>query len=224
MTRACKVLETTEANLDLCADFLRSGDVVGVPTETVYGLAGNALNEPSVRKIFEVKGRPLIDPLIVHFASLQAAEAHVEFNDRARELAARFWPGALTMVLPKRASISDLITAGLPSVAIRVPGHPVFHQLLEGLEFPWRHRAPIHLAMSALPWLSTSRGLWATVLPRFWMVALANTASSRPSSISETRNHPEFFAPARFQPRASASRWNRQNPAPIVALRRHRAC
>ncbi len=110
--------------------------MVGVPTETVYGLAGNALNEPSVRKIFEVKGRPLIDPLIVHFASLQAAEAHVEFNDRARELAARFWPGALTMVRPTKATISDLVTAGLPSVAIRVPGHPVFHQLLEGLDFP----------------------------------------------------------------------------------------
>lgn len=136
MTQACKVLETTEANLDLCADFLRSGGVIGMPTETVYGLAGNALNEPSVRKIFEIKGRPLIDPLIVHFASTDAAENHVEFNDLARELAARFWPGALTMVLPKKATISDLVTAGLPSVAIRVPRHPIFHSLLERLKFP----------------------------------------------------------------------------------------
>jgi L-threonylcarbamoyladenylate synthase len=78
----------------------------------------------------------LIDPLIVHFPSIEAAEKHVEFNEKARELAATFWPGALTMVLPKKASISDLITADLPSVAIRVPGHPAFHSLLERLEFP----------------------------------------------------------------------------------------
>lgn len=136
MTHACKTLEPSEENLDLCANLLRDEAVVGVPTETVYGLAGNALNEVSVRKIFEVKGRPLIDPLIVHFPSVEAAEKHVEFNDEARELVAKFWPGALTMVLPKKDTISDLVTAGLPSVAVRVPGHPVFHSLLERLDFP----------------------------------------------------------------------------------------
>lgn len=136
MTHACKTLEPSEENLDLCADLLRDEAVVGVPTETVYGLAGNALNEVSVRKIFEVKGRPLIDPLIVHFPSIEAAEAHVVFNQQARDLAKRFWPGALTMVLPKKDTISDLVTAGLPSVAVRVPGHPVFHSLLERLDFP----------------------------------------------------------------------------------------
>jgi len=136
MSHACKILSPRPENLDLCANLLRDGAVVGVPTETVYGLAGNALCESSVRKIFEAKGRPLIDPLIVHFSSIEKAEAHVEFNDHARELAARFWPGALTLVLPKKGTISDLVTAGLASVAVRVPGHPVFRALLERLDFP----------------------------------------------------------------------------------------
>jgi L-threonylcarbamoyladenylate synthase len=136
MPEHCKILAPNETNLDRVADLLRGGAVVGMPTETVYGLAGNALSEPAVRRIFEVKGRPLIDPLIVHFSSIEAAGAHVELNERARELAARFWPGALTLVLPKKPSIADLVTAGLPSVAIRVPGHPIFRSLLERLDFP----------------------------------------------------------------------------------------
>jgi L-threonylcarbamoyladenylate synthase len=136
MPSTCKVLQPTAENLDLCADLLREGAVIGVPTETVYGLAGNALDRSSVRKIFEVKGRPLIDPLIVHFSSIKEAEAHVIFNAKARELAARFWPGALTLVLPKKPTIPDLVTAGLSSVAVRVPGHPIFRSLLERLDFP----------------------------------------------------------------------------------------
>ena len=92
MSNACKILQASAENIDLCADLLRNEAVIGVPTETVYGLAGNALKEESVRKIFEVKGRPLIDPLIVHFSSIKQAKAHVEFNDRARSLATRFGP------------------------------------------------------------------------------------------------------------------------------------
>lgn len=136
MTHACKILQASAENIDLCVNLLRYGAVIGVPTETVYGLAGNALKGESVRKIFEVKGRPLLDPLIVHFSSIEQAEAHVEFNERARALAAQFWPGALTLVLPKKDTISDLVTAGLPSVAVRVPGHPIFRSLLERLDFP----------------------------------------------------------------------------------------
>tara|TARA_Y100000385_G_scaffold149972_1_gene155472 strand:- start:1105 stop:2079 length:975 start_codon:yes stop_codon:yes gene_type:complete len=136
MSHACKTLQASPENIDLCVDLLRDGAVLGVPTETVYGLAGNALKEESVRKIFEVKGRPLLDPLIVHFSSIEQAEVHVEFNERARALAAQFWPGALTLVLPKKDTISDLVTAGLPSVAVRVPGHPIFRSLLERLDFP----------------------------------------------------------------------------------------
>ncbi|CAA6679482.1 MULTISPECIES: L-threonylcarbamoyladenylate synthase [unclassified Lentimonas] len=136
MDHSSKVLETNTANLDLCAELLRSGEVVGMPTETVYGLAGNALNEASVRKIFDVKGRPLIDPLIVHFSNLEDAEIHIESSDSVRELAAAFWPGPLTMVVPKKGSIPDIVTAGLPSVAIRVPQHPTFRSILERLDFP----------------------------------------------------------------------------------------
>ena len=136
MDHSSKVLEATAANLAHCAELLRGDEVVGMPTETVYGLAGNALNEVSVRKIFAVKGRPLLDPLIVHFSDLAAAEAHIEMNDSVRQLAAAFWPGPLTMIVPKRASIPDLVTAGLPSVAIRVPQHPVFRTILERLDFP----------------------------------------------------------------------------------------
>ncbi len=136
MGHSSKVLKPNTANLDHCADLLRSEEVVGMPTETVYGLAGNALNETSVRKIFDVKGRPLIDPLIVHFSNLEASETHIETNDSVRRLAEAFWPGPLTMVVSKKASIPDLVTAGLPSVAIRVPQHPVFRAILERLDFP----------------------------------------------------------------------------------------
>ncbi len=131
-----KILEANTANLDHCAELLRSEEVVGMPTETVYGLAGNALNEASVRKIFDVKGRPLIDPLIVHFSNVEEAEAHIVSNDSVRKLADAFWPGPLTMVVSKQASIPDLVTAGLPSVAIRVPQHPVFREILQRLDFP----------------------------------------------------------------------------------------
>lgn len=136
MCPPCKILEPTEAHISFCAQLLKTGQLVGLPTETVYGLAGNALNEIVVRKIFEVKGRPLIDPLIVHFPSMEAAKAHVWFNETAHRLASRFWPGALTMVLPKKESIPDLVTAGLPSLAVRVSGHPVFRSLLQHIEFP----------------------------------------------------------------------------------------
>ena len=136
MSHACKILQASTENIDLCVDLLRDEAVGGVPTETVYGLAGNVLKDASLRKIFEVKGRPMLDPLIVHFSSIEQAEIHAEFNERARALAAQFWPGALTLVLPKKDTISDLVTAALPSVAVRVPGHPIFRSLLERLEFP----------------------------------------------------------------------------------------
>ena len=136
MPKLCNLYSPTAANIKLCANLLRGGDVVGVPTETVYGLAGNALSHDCAHKIFNVKGRPLIDPLIVHFADTAAAKIHIVNNDAIDKLAAVFWPGPLTMVVGKRASIPDLITAGLPSVAIRVPQHPVFRKLLQQVDFP----------------------------------------------------------------------------------------
>ncbi len=136
MPAICKTLEPSEQNIDFCADLLRSGKVVGIPTETVYGLAGNALVEESIRKIFTVKGRPLIDPLIVHFPTPSAALEHIEATEKFEELATRFWPGPMTLVVSKKPSIPDIATAGLSSVAVRVPSHPVFQSLLERLAFP----------------------------------------------------------------------------------------
>lgn len=129
-------IEPNEGNLAHCAELLRAGELVAVPTETVYGLAGNALNTTAVHKIFQVKGRPLIDPLICHFDSFTSAKQHVHVNDAAERLSERFWPGALTVILNKQSTIPDIVTAGLPSAAIRIPAHPVFRELLKRLDFP----------------------------------------------------------------------------------------
>ncbi|MDX2278767.1 MAG: L-threonylcarbamoyladenylate synthase [Saprospiraceae bacterium] len=129
----------TKIGLDvaLAAQWLRASEPVAIPTETVYGLAGNALDVAAVARIFEVKNRPTFDPLIVHVANVAAVEAHVlDFPIAARQMAAHFWPGPLTLLLPKQAHIPDLVTAGLPRVAIRVPVHPLTRALLESLPFP----------------------------------------------------------------------------------------
>jgi L-threonylcarbamoyladenylate synthase len=116
---------------------LRAGDVVGMPTETVYGLAGDALNPIALARIFEVKQRPLYDPLILHFADADAAFAVArEVPPSARALAEKFWPGPLTLVLPKRDHVPDLATSGLPKVALRVPAHPVAQTLLRAFGGP----------------------------------------------------------------------------------------
>jgi L-threonylcarbamoyladenylate synthase len=105
---------------------LNNEDVVAIPTETVYGLAGNIYSEKAIRKIFEVKQRPLFNPLIVHIHSMdQLQEIVSEFPEQAQLLAKAFWPGALTLLLPKKLSIPDLITAGKDTVAVRIPNHPV---------------------------------------------------------------------------------------------------
>ncbi len=111
---------------------LKAGELVAFPTETVYGLGGDAASDAALAAIFEAKGRPRFNPLIVHVADINAAEALVDFNDRARKLADAFWPGALTLVLPRRADrpVSLLASAGLHSLALRVPAHPVALDLL----------------------------------------------------------------------------------------------
>jgi len=119
------------------ADLLRAGGLVAFPTETVYGLGGNALEERAVARIFEAKGRPRFDPLIVHFPETAAVLPYVrEFPQSARILAQRFWPGPLTLVLPKQPSIPDLVTAGSDTVAVRVPDHPVALELLRQAGVP----------------------------------------------------------------------------------------
>jgi len=108
-----------------------------MPTETVYGLAGDGFNPAALARIFEIKRRPLYDPLILHFADAEAAfdVAH-DVPEQARRLAAQFWPGPLTLVVPKRDTVPDLATSGLPKVAIRVPSHPVAQALLRAFKGP----------------------------------------------------------------------------------------
>lgn len=116
---------------------LMTGDLVAIPTETVYGLAGNALNPSSVTKIFEVKGRPQFDPLIVHVPDFNAVHVYTtEIPDPAKLLADKFWPGPLTLVLTKKPVIGDLVTSGLETVGIRCPDHPLTRELLKYLPFP----------------------------------------------------------------------------------------
>lgn len=118
-------------------EILNNEDVVAIPTETVYGLAGNIYSEKAIRKIFEVKQRPLFNPLIVHIHAMEQIATMVrDFPEKAQLLAKAFWPGSLTLVLKKQLVIPDLITAGKDSVAIRMPNHPVALSLLRQLTFP----------------------------------------------------------------------------------------
>ncbi len=117
--------------------FLKSGKVVAIPTETVYGLAGNALEPNVVDKIFQIKGRPKRNPLIIHVRSLDAAKDYVqEWPEWAHILTQAFWPGPLTILLRKSSLVSDLITAGSDRVAIRIPAHPMALDVLNQIEFP----------------------------------------------------------------------------------------
>ena len=115
---------------------LRAGGLVAFPTETVYGLGGNALDRAAVRGIFAAKGRPADDPLIVHLASPQDLEQIADANPTAQRLAQQFWPGPLTLVVRRRAIVPPEVTAGLDTVAVRVPSHPVAHALLEQAGLP----------------------------------------------------------------------------------------
>ena len=119
------------------ADLLRAGELVAIPTETVYGLAGNALDPAAVANIFVVKNRPAFNPLITHTDTLKKVEAYVHsIPEIAYWLAERFWPGPLTMLLPKTSRIPDSVTAHLDRVAVRLPQHPLTQQLLAALDFP----------------------------------------------------------------------------------------
>jgi L-threonylcarbamoyladenylate synthase len=121
----------------LAANFLTKGKLVAIPTETVYGLAANALNEQAVLSVFEAKNRPFFDPLIMHVSSFEQATQYANFEDeRLIKLAHTFWPGPLTLLLPKKAIVPDLVSSGLPQVAIRVPNHLLTLQLLQQLNFP----------------------------------------------------------------------------------------
>ncbi len=124
-------------NISQAAHFLKIGKAVAIPTETVYGLAANIYNEQAIRSIFELKERPLNNPLIVHIHSFdQLEEIAIDIPDVACQLAQTFWPGPLTLVLDKNPSIPDVITANKPTVGIRMPNHPVTLELLKSIDFP----------------------------------------------------------------------------------------
>ncbi|MCA9072222.1 MAG: threonylcarbamoyl-AMP synthase [Planctomycetaceae bacterium] len=128
---------TIGSNLSRASELIREGHLVAFPTETVYGLGANALNPEAVARIFEAKGRPHFDPLIVHVPDLSGLEPLTsEVPQIARELATKFWPGPLTMVLPKTSLVPDLVTSGLPTVAVRLPKHPLAQELLKQAGVP----------------------------------------------------------------------------------------
>ncbi len=128
--RTAKIYRPTPRNLARLAHALREGELVAVPTETVYGLAADALNAAACRKIFRAKRRPTSDPLIVHLAKASDLTRVAEASEAVWKLAKHFWPGPLTLVLPRKPIVPELVTAGLPSVAVRVPRHAAFRRLI----------------------------------------------------------------------------------------------
>jgi L-threonylcarbamoyladenylate synthase len=129
--RTARIFRGTPRNLARLALALARGELVAVPTETVYGLAADALSPRACRRIFRAKGRPNSDPLIVHIHAWRQLELLAEPNEAARLLAAAFWPGPLTLVLRKKPIVPAIVTAGLPSVAVRMPRHPLLRRLLK---------------------------------------------------------------------------------------------
>ncbi len=132
------IVAANKNSIEEAAEVLRSGGLVGMPTETVYGLAADARNGQAVARIFEAKGRPSFNPLIVHVNDIDQALEIAEINAQEMALAERFWPGPLTMILARRANsgLSDLVSAGLPTVAVRVPAHKTARALIGVCGFP----------------------------------------------------------------------------------------
>ena len=138
MPNATELLQAGAAGYGRAAEIWRAGGLVAFPTETVYGLGADARDDLAVARIFEAKGRPRFNPLIVHVDSAARARDYVEWSDMAEIVASAFWPGPLTLVLPLRegAGLSPLVTADLPTLAIRVPAHPVARALLQAFGGP----------------------------------------------------------------------------------------
>jgi len=132
-----RLFETTSEDLEMAAQLIREGKTVIFPTETVYGLGANALNEEAVRAIFMAKGRPSDNPLIVHIDSLEKIERYVkEVPENAKKLAEAYWPGPMTLILPKKDCISDVVSAGLSTVGIRIPKSDVAREFLKYCDLP----------------------------------------------------------------------------------------
>jgi L-threonylcarbamoyladenylate synthase len=133
-----RVLPFTDENVAEAAQLILAGEPVAVATETVYGLAADATNAEAVARIYEAKGRPSFNPLIVHVPDFTAAQAVGEFDEAAKSLAEAHWPGPLTLVVPLRANagIASIVTAGLPTIGLRVPAHPAMQALLRTVGRP----------------------------------------------------------------------------------------
>ena len=131
-------LGSSQHDIEKAAEILAKGGLVAFPTETVFGLGADASDDFAVAKIYEAKGRPSFNPLIVHVSDVGMAKRLVEWNDQADHLARAFWPGPLTLVLPMRtdAGVSKLVSAGLPTVAIRIPRHPIAQSMLRAFGGP----------------------------------------------------------------------------------------
>lgn len=126
-----------KVEIDKAIGKLKSDDVVGMPTETVYGLAGSIYSDRALKKIFQIKERPFFDPLIIHVSSIDEAKDLVKAWPKSADiLASKFWPGPLTIILEKSSKVSDLITSGLPTVGIRMPNHPVALELIKNFGSP----------------------------------------------------------------------------------------
>ncbi|NQY79119.1 MAG: threonylcarbamoyl-AMP synthase [Candidatus Caenarcaniphilales bacterium] len=132
------IYESTSKNIKQAVELLKSGEVVAIPTETVYGLAADASNTEAVEKIFQIKGRPNFNPLISHYADIDEIRKDVEFNEKASILAEKFWPGPMTLVLnkTKNSRISDLVSAKLKTAAVRIPKHEITLELLSKFSGP----------------------------------------------------------------------------------------
>ncbi len=132
------LLKPNKKSIELACKLLKQGEVVGVPTETVYGLAGNSSNPLAIKKIFEAKGRPSDNPLIVHISNMKMLENIVsKIPDDALKLAEVFWPGPLTMIMPKGKGVCSESTAGLDSVGVRMPSNPVAKEIIEKFGIPF---------------------------------------------------------------------------------------
>lgn len=132
-----RILSSRESDLEVAAGVLRQGGLVAFPTETVYGIGADCFNIAAVERIFRIKGRPANNPLIVHIDAVERLEALVpNVPEAAEKLAEAFWPGPLTLVLEKRSEIPDVVTAGYPTVGVRIPDHPVARTIIEKADLP----------------------------------------------------------------------------------------
>jgi len=132
------IYQATQKNIKQAAQLIKSGDIVAFPTETVYGLGADAYNATAIAKIFEAKNRPTFNPLISHIADTGILEDYVQTDERVYALAKKFWPGPLTMVLPRKQhnAALDLACAGLPTISVRMPNHPVALALIKAAQTP----------------------------------------------------------------------------------------